>query len=63
LQRPLRLWPITVVGKREPRQAAVLEPTHAVVAVSPKKETVEILRGDRFEERKFEARDRDEDAK
>jgi len=38
-------------------------PAPAVAQVSPRKEVVEILRGDRFEERKFEARDKTEELK
>jgi pilus assembly protein CpaB len=45
--------------KRGPRrEAAPAAPPPPVAQAAPKKDTVEILRGDRFEERKFEAKDK-----
>ena len=49
-------------GHRE-THAAPQPPGPSVAQVSGRKEIVEILRGDRFEERKFEARDKTEELK
>ena len=50
-------------ARREVAAAPHPSPPPAVAQSSPRKEIVEILRGDRFEERKFDAKDKTEELK